>query len=800
MMTLFTMRQKALKMASGFSLVELMVTVTLMAVVGVGVAQLMDYVNSTRVRVQTSVVLIEDVNQAELYLRAKMKTADRISFNVDAVSTNDADFSAECLLLLQRETQDRVGLNLVNNSGTVKTSGYRGPGNGSSFALGMWFKRDNGSSDNETMARWGRWSPTDNSSFAMVINPDGEIEARVGPRRAVTVNLDGLNDNRWHHLVASFDNSSFLGQFNNTSFTLYVDGYPRQLSFTHNDTLLQIDNGTSAEFFEIGTAFANDSAAAFSGLLANIELYGSSATPVNAGSIYLPNANPLGMIEGLKWDFANLTNLTVTDSSANSHNGTASSISTSMPTITSTDERYAGDVFAMVDRPNDGNANYEMLYRENFSDCPTSLAAASGFATVTKDIFVRPDTSAFFERSDNSSSDVLFNYGYSSGPGSQSFSYEAAPKKLTLNRKFQDEDFCLADPDLVLNPPAGVATCNIARGYAYIATDYDNTSDELFIPGAQYWADNTTYYNIPNAPSSIIAAWSQDTGVLSYTITDNSTVSIDEWESTMRSLSYRATAEDYTPQKEIVISLGFLPMMVGNQFHFYDFVEYNTNDVVDWETSQTLANASMFCGTAGYLATVTSEAENDFLLERFRKSTGSVPAGWLGGSDVANPGEWVWEVNSPEAGIQFWSQPVMEGYPSSGRPMREDGTAVPDGSYTLTDWVAFPGTPAGSFTRRTTVSTDANVVLAYQNFASNEPNNAGGSNTNNNEPYLQIVGSTLGNGYWNDLPDTRDCQDNERYQPCGYYVEYGGRPGESLNSLVYERTVDLSAQREFCPD
>ena len=793
------LRQKMQKLSAGFSLVELMVTVTLMAVVGIGVVSLMDYVNSTRVRVQTSVALIEDVNQAELYMRTRLKTADRIEFDVSAITPNPAEFSSECLLLLGRDVIDRVGLNLVNNTGTVETETYRGPGLNSPFTLATWFKRDNSSfTGRETLARWGRYSQDDNSSLAISMTEDGGISAWVGPRFFYATNVADLHDDRWHHLLLTYDNDTSSAILDSGNFTLYIDGYPRDVTFHPDDVVLEIDNGTSADFFEIGSAFASDNASAFNGLLANVELYSTAASSTNASAIYSPNGAPAAMNLEVSWDFASLSDTVVTDSSGKGRNGQAANLSATMPTVTTTDERYIGDVFAMVDRPDDGNDNFEMLHRRNYNDCPSSNSEAAGFAKVTNDIFVRPNASTFFSRSTADANDVLFNYGYRSGNGDVTFAFQAKPKKLALNKKFTDEDFCLADPNLVLNPPPGVATCNIARGFAYIATAYDSTSDELFIPGASYWADNTTYYNIPNAPSAIRAQWSSETGVMSYTIADSTTVSIDEWEKTMRTLSYRPTSEEYTPQKDIVISLGFLPMMVGDEFHFYDFVEANTGDIVDWEASQTAANNSMFCGTAGYLATVTSEEENDFLLERFRKSTGSVPAGWLGGSDVDTPGTWVWEENSPEAGLQFWHQTNMASGNASGRPRRSNGLAVPDGSYTLTDYVTFPGTPAGSFTRRTTVSTDPSVTLAYHNMATKEPNNAGGSDTNNAEPYLQIVGSTLGNGYWNDLPDTRDCQDNEKYQPCGYYVEYGGRPGESLNSLVFERTIDLSAQREFC--
>ena len=78
-------------------------------------------------------------------------------------------------------------------------------------------------------------------------------------------------------------------------------------------------------------------------------------------------------------------------------------------------------------------------------------------------IFVRPENGNFFTRSDSDANDVLFNYGYRAGNEVASFNYDTSPKKLALNKKFFDEDFCRADPNLVLNRPAGVASCPITR-------------------------------------------------------------------------------------------------------------------------------------------------------------------------------------------------------------------------------------------------------------------------------------------------------------------------------------------------
>ena len=794
------------KLLTGFSLVELMVTITLMAVVGVGIVSLMDYVNSTRVRVQKSVELIDNIDQAELYIRTKLKTADRIEINANGFSPDETEFSSECLLLLTRQITDRTGVNFKNNNGKVATDSYRGPGEGSAFTLGMWFKRDNESLDTfETMARWGRYTEDDNTSVAFMMASNGGVGVRVGTRMLYVTNVDSLHDNKWHSLVASFDNQTSGGLIDSTSWTMYVDGYPRHVTFLDPNINLQIDTGASADYFEIGTAFDDDTdnMSDFGGLISDLQLYASPARADQATVIFTDGAMPSDMDLELHWTFASYSDEVFADVSGEDRPGNAANLSEVRPTVTTTNERYSGDVFAMIDMPNDGNDNYELKYRSNHNGCPQRDEEASGFETISTDIFVRPEFNDFFTfaNRDNDSdaadaNDLIFNYGYRTGSGRTSFAYEAQPKKLALNKKFFDDDFCRADPNLVLNAPPGVSSCDIGRGFAYIATDYDNLSDELFIPNAQYWEDNQTYYDIPNAPANVRAQWSSSTGVMTYTLADNGTLPIEEWEATMRSLAYRPTGEDYAPTKDIVISLGYLPMMVGTEYHFYDFVEVAETVVVNWVASQTAAASSTFCGTTGYLATVTSREENEFLIERFRKESGAVPAGWLGGHDSAEAGTWLWESNSPEAGLGFWHQTDLDGYialNSGGEPFKTDNTTASSSEFEIDE----VDSSSDFFRPRVTVAKNG-ATLAYHNFAAREPNNSGGSNTNNNEKYLQIVGSSGGNGLWNDLRDNNGCEDDEFYRPCGYYVEYGGKPGKSLNSLVFERTVDVSAQREFC--
>lgn len=117
--------------------------------------------------------------------------------------------------------------------------------------------------------------------------------------------------------------------------------------------------------------------------------------------------------------------------------------------------------------------------------------------------------------------------------------------------------------------------------------------------------------------------------------------------------------------------------------HYYAFV-LEAGDLV-WS-----AAAAAAAQTGGYLATVTSQGEQDLLAGL---KGGSYA--WLGGSDAAVEGEWRWETG-PEAGSQFWQGD-------------ETGTAIPG---------------------------------AYENWNSIEPNNLGG------EDYLSMLPS----GLWNDIP------------------------------------------------
>jgi VCBS repeat-containing protein len=142
-------------------------------------------------------------------------------------------------------------------------------------------------------------------------------------------------------------------------------------------------------------------------------------------------------------------------------------------------------------------------------------------------------------------------------------------------------------------------------------------------------------------------------------------------------------------------------------------------DQITWADANTAAKASTYLGLTGYLVTITSQAEQDFVFSKIENAANV----WIGASDAATEGRWEWDPTggSPEAGKQFWE-------------------GVDNGSRVTTEG------------------------LDYANWCNGEPNNA------NNEDYAVtnwnlVQGAT--SSCWNDLSGTNTTSVQ------GYVIEYG---------------------------
>jgi hypothetical protein len=81
---------------------------------------------------------------------------------------------------------------------------------------------------------------------------------------------------------------------------------------------------------------------------------------------------------------------------------------------------------------------------------------------------------------------------------------------------------------------------------------------------------------------------------------------------------------------------------------------------VDWDGANAAAQALTYGGVNGYLATIMSADENNFVTDRLDND------GWMGARDTTTEGEWNW-VTGPENGTNFWNGDAWSGTPVSGQ-------------------------------------------------------------------------------------------------------------------------------------
>ena len=95
--------------------------------------------------------------------------------------------------------------------------------------------------------------------------------------------------------------------------------------------------------------------------------------------------------------------------------------------------------------------------------------------------------------------------------------------------------------------------------------------------------------------------------------------------------------------------------------HYYAF----TSKKINWSDSLDESEDQQLNGVKGYLATVTSKGENDFIVNKSNNGSKITNNAFIGGTDhnrYSREEEWIWYgSNAPENGSQFW-QGKKNGY------------------------------------------------------------------------------------------------------------------------------------------
>lgn len=255
--------------------------------------------------------------------------------------------------------------------------------------------------------------------------------------------------------------------------------------------------------------------------------------------------------------------------------------------------------------------------------------------------------------------------------------------------------------------------------------DPDDTGiDAIYIQISSGYVNGQDLLTLTGSHPTLTSSWNALTGKLTLTGVSSQPTYVN-LVAAIKDVEYSSSATNPSGIRTFSITVGQANYLPSNG-HYYQYVP---NLGISWTNAKTAAEASVYYGLQGYLATITSADEAQLSGEQ------AAGAGWIGGSDQQVEGVWRW-MTGPEAGTIFWNGGVNGSTPN----------------------------------------------FAFWN--SGEPNNLG------EEDYAHITAPGVGiPGSWNDLTVNGEASGN--YQPKGYIVEYGGMPGDPVLQISTSTTISI---------
>lgn len=348
----------------------------------------------------------------------------------------------------------------------------------------------------------------------------------------------------------------------------------------------------------------------------------------------------------------------------------------------------------------------------------------------------------------------------------------------------------------------GIASANfnaggdgeVIEGATVTISGSHDENDKLFVRTAASIAvdddtDDVTYSSIPGYSGITNAVYDKSSGELVF----NGSLTLANWVEVFKLVGYIFDDNGSNPNetRSLIFSLSNnIPYNhPDGEDHFYNF----DNTSLTFENARIAADNTTLFGLQGYLATITSQAEQEYIEPKIGGQ------GWIGACD--RMGETTIRdycgLTSTEVSNLFGQSSWVDS----------------NGDYSIGQgegywyWISGPerldymGHDRGNssthhrqrtYSRGTSVFNQDNATQTYTNFKGGEPNNY---LINNSSCTSNCGGENMlhfySDGRWNDYS-------NNSGSIQGYLIEYGGMDGDPVVDLTEDKTYTIATEGQFC--
>ena len=605
-----------IRSTEGFSLVELMTYLTLLALLSASLYTGFNYFLQTKVEVSQTAALQSKAALSLNELRDQIRNAEDLTIEKHTAS------DTHCVLIKNVTSEDRTGLRFigVGASKNIMIQNYLGPTGTTSRTAMLWLRTNDlpAATARTILMGWGSTatgSGDKGKDFYLFLERSTDSDGN--PRLQFGVDVNGasiksanyINQGQWNHVAVTFDRDESTN-FNTNSIKLYINGGVETSPIVAGTANQAINTGNQ-KYIRLGGQFSTEfgNGNNFRGAISNVRLWERvlSGTEIRTERSLASAASSTD----LKMDFPLTSNLTggsiSTYSLDTANNFFANSSYTSAAYDTYSDDYIQTE--KVVAFGADSNTDFYRLFTaqrpaggsigcvDPSDDGSGEDTAKSGWETVAgNSLWKRTEplaTNIFELESRPGGQTVEINAEITTQTGEGYLETGAGVSVLAATSE-RDADLCRIAPNMVgfdtgdsdisevvvtidtesfepgfdilkfMTSSPVVKTTETVGSSTIPVWYYDNIRDSIAIEdGAEEIATNLTGKFFPTLGYIKIYTRSGDT--ISSAVDTAVELSLSDWERVLRQLTYDSTAQAYLPSKEFLFSLGpNIPCKINN--------------------------------------------------------------------------------------------------------------------------------------------------------------------------------------------------------------------------------------------